>query len=193
MFMSEIMEIGGVALGAMYVILSLWGALVYVLTGVSEQALAKRRGIPNGWLAWLPFGNVWLLGRLSDHYQMTVARRHTKRASTLLTLTILTVIFAVLSGMCLGTSGAYLSGHQLEPGSLIVMILGFMLLFAALALGLAQSITGLVAAHGVYRSSRPAAAACFVVLSIFFPFLKPFFLLSCRNRDDGLHTHVKFL
>ena len=183
--MKEILEIGGAALGALYVIACAWGLVAYILNAVSQQTLAKRRGIRGSWLAWVPFGNVWLLGRLADHYQQFKAGRKTKRAASLLTLTLLTVVFAVLSGSCLGFSGAYLAGHRPEAGSVAVMVLGILLLIAAIVLAIVLKITGLVACHSVFRSSKPASAAAFVVLCVFFPFLKPFFLMSCRKHDAG--------
>ena len=183
--MKEILEIGGAALGALYAIACAWGLVAYILNAVSQQTLAKRRRLSGSWLAWVPFGNVWLLGRLADHYQLAMAGRKTKRAASLLTLTILVVVFAVLSGICLGFSGAYLAGHQPEAGSVAVMVLGILLLIAAMALAVALKITDLVACHSVFRSCKPGSAAAYVVLCVFFPFLKPLFLMSCRKYDEG--------
>lgn len=179
--MNQILEIAGV----LYGIAALWGMITYVLQAVSLQLLAKRRNIRGSWLAWLPFGNVWLLGTIGDRFQLAKTGCRTKRAASLLTLTILTVAFALISGICLGATGAYLSGHSLEAGSALVMALGTLFLIAAMAVAIALRITDLVACHTLYRSCKPDAAAAFVVLSIFFFFLKPFFLLASCRHDEG--------
>lgn len=179
--MNQIMEIAGV----LYGIVALWGVVTYILQAISLQSLAKRRNVQGSWLAWMPFGNVWLLGAIGDRYQLAKAGRRTKRAASLLTLTILAVVFAVISGICLGVSGAYLSGHSLEPGSALVMVLGVLFLIATVAVAIVLKITDLVACHTLYRSCKADAAAAFVVLSIFFFFLKPFFLLASCRHDEG--------
>ena len=188
--MSDIMAIGGSAFGAVYGVLCVWSALLYVLSSLGKYTIARRRKIPCSWLAWLPLGNIWVLGKIADHYQLVAAGRRTRRAVTLLILTILIVILAFLAGICLGVSGSYLSAHQLEPGSLLVLICGIFLFAGSLALCVAQKIVGHVSYHSLYRSCKPSAATGFVVLGIFFPFLIPFFLMACRKHDEGLISAV---
>ena len=51
----------------------------YVLNAVGMYRIAKRRGIHNAWLSWVPVANVWLLGSISDHFQYVVMQLSTKR------------------------------------------------------------------------------------------------------------------
>lgn len=41
----------------------------YVLGALGFYSIASRRGIEHAWLAWVPIGNLWLLGCISDQYQ----------------------------------------------------------------------------------------------------------------------------
>lgn len=43
-----------------------FGILVYVLQSLGFYTMAKNRNIPNPWLAWIPYGNLYLLGELID-------------------------------------------------------------------------------------------------------------------------------
>ncbi len=71
---------------------------IYVFTALALYAIAKRRGIHNPWLAWIPFANTWLLGCISDQYR-ALAKGETKyRRRWLLITEILT---SVLSGFVL--------------------------------------------------------------------------------------------
>lgn len=36
----------------------------YIFTSISIFTLAKNAGTKNAWLAWIPFGNYWILGEL---------------------------------------------------------------------------------------------------------------------------------
>lgn len=69
---------------------------VYVFTALALYTMAKRRGIKNPWLAWIPFANAWLLGCVSDQYR-AVARGETKyRRRVLLWTEIMTSVTAAL-------------------------------------------------------------------------------------------------
>lgn len=57
----------------------------YVLTALGMYTMAKRRGINKPWLAWVPFGNLWLLGCISDQYRHVAKGQVTRRRRSLLT------------------------------------------------------------------------------------------------------------
>ena len=38
----------------------------YILSAAGMYAIAKRRGINNAWLAWIPVASGWILGSISD-------------------------------------------------------------------------------------------------------------------------------
>lgn len=44
----------------------------YILLSLGLSALAKRRAIDRPWLAWIPVGNLWILGCLADQYSTVV-------------------------------------------------------------------------------------------------------------------------
>lgn len=45
---------------------------IYVLEALGIYTIAKRRGIHNPWLAWIPVAQYWILGSISDQYQYVV-------------------------------------------------------------------------------------------------------------------------
>ena len=45
---------------------------IYVFIAISLYSMASRRGIRHAWLAWVPIGNNWILGSLSDQYRYLV-------------------------------------------------------------------------------------------------------------------------
>ena len=167
------------------VVLWCWGMLEYILTAVSDYRLAKRRGICGAWLAWVPLLRVWHHGRLADQYQQVMAGRRTKRAATMLTLTILGLSILGVAAMILSSVGEYLSHSSLEPGSLLGLILGILLTIAGCGLYLARKIVGYVVDYNIYHSCKPDSAKTFVVTSIFFSFLKPFYRIGCSGSDEG--------
>ncbi len=54
----------------------------YVLGALGLYTIAKRRGINNPWLAWVPVADMWVLGCISDQYRHIVKNQvKTKRKS----------------------------------------------------------------------------------------------------------------
>ena len=68
------------------------GAMVvaaYIFMSLGLFAIAKNRRIQNPWLAWIPVGNLWLLGCISDQYRYVALGQKQNRRKRLLLLSIL--------------------------------------------------------------------------------------------------------
>lgn len=185
-------------LNAVNILISTIGYLVplatYVLVAYSLFRIAKRRGIRNPWMAFVPVVQLWLLGSISDDYQMKVHGAEKKRRKILLGLQIakaalavvlvimiLVAVFAILSagytyyddiGDWIGVIGSI--------GGLILLVLG------VAGVSLAVTILRYMALYDVYRSCEPANAVLFVVLNIFIAITQPILLFVCRNKDEGM-------
>jgi len=42
------------------------GLVLYILGGIGQMKMAEKLGVPNGWLAFIPVANIWLLGKMAD-------------------------------------------------------------------------------------------------------------------------------
>lgn len=50
--------------------------VLYVFTGLSLSELAKKNEVENAWLAWLPVGNMYLLGKIGFEIYAPVEKRN---------------------------------------------------------------------------------------------------------------------
>jgi len=98
---------------------------VYLLQSFAVMQMAKKRSIENPWLAFVPFANSWMIGR--------VAERPGKRshATLLVTLQIAAAVLAIPYLVF-----AFLLGFSVAEGSsfvlwLVLLIVTFLLFFAA--------------------------------------------------------------
>jgi hypothetical protein len=73
----------------------------YVLTSMALYSMAKRRGINNCWLSWVPMLNVWILGSLSDQYRYVVKGQYRSKRKVLIILEIIAAVLAVAM-LCMG-------------------------------------------------------------------------------------------
>lgn len=173
---------------------TLFSIAVYVLTAISLYVIAKRRGLHNAWLAWIPVGSNWLIGSISDQYRY-VARGQNKAkrkwllglnlASAVLTIVILCMGVSVIGNAIVNAMNFYDEDAFLRSilGSAISM---FALLVPLLAVAAAAKILGYMAFYDIYKSLDPANCVLYLVLSILFPFTQPFFLIFNRNKDLGM-------
>ena len=59
------MVVAGIVLMILALVL-VAGLILAVLSALALYTIAKRREIANPWLAWIPLGQAWILGSISD-------------------------------------------------------------------------------------------------------------------------------
>ena len=179
----------GIFVGVFVLIMLLTFALAivsYVLSAVSMYRIAKRRGIHNAWLAWIPIGSSWLLGSISDQYQYVVKRKVTSRRKLLLILGIVSLfVNAIYCILQVSTTLAFSAnaGMSNEVGMVAVSMLVWLLYVVLAVVYMAFTY---VAYYDLFRSCKPANAVLFLVLGIVFSVTLPFFLIACSNKDEGM-------
>ena len=179
----------GIFVGVFVLIMLLAFALAivsYVLGSVSMYRIAKRRGIHNAWLAWIPLANCWLLGSISDHYQYVAKQKVTKRRRTLLILEIALVvayIAFIVSMFATLFSLDYAPTDEQGLGMILFMFLG-MAILAGVAI--AAMVFVYLTYFDLFRSCRPQNEVLFLILGIFVPITLPFFVFACSAYDYGM-------
>ena len=164
----------------------------YVLTSMAIYTVAKRRGLNNPWLAWVPVINWWLLGSLSDQYQYVVKGKNTSRRKWLLVLNILKnllvagfFVYAIaIVGSALKNGPFGMFGGAADLIAPVLTLLSFALPFVSVVIALC--IIRYIALYDVYRSLDPSNAVLYLVLSILFSPTEPFFLFFNREKDLGM-------
>ena len=166
----------------------------YVLQSLGFYTIAKRRGIKNPWLSWLPVGNLWILGCISDQYQYVAKGKVKNKRKTLLILNILMyvaalamlIIAVVMIGM--GISESLQPNEALtDIGSKVSILIALPIAWIAVA-GSAVAITVItyIALYDLYHSCDPANGVLYLLLSIFVSFTMPIFVFLCRNKELGM-------
>lgn len=173
-------------IGIIGLVIALFAIVGYVLQSLGLYTIAKRRGIANPWLAWLPWvGYYWIAGSIADQYQYVVNGAVKNRRMILLVLSVAMVLVSSLAGS-VAVGGLYLGvGKNLEHlAALGAMGSVFELVYSALEL--ATFVFWHIALYDLYTSCKPKNNVLFLVLGIFFGFLVPFFIFACRNKEEGM-------
>lgn len=173
-------------------------AVAYVFQSLSFYSIAKRRGINRPWLSWIPVGNMWILGCISDQYRYVAKGQVKNKRKALLTLNIIFyviyfsffAVYAVFMVMALSMAG----GGPISSGSLgdeeaTMLILALILLVVSLVMlgiAIAMSILTYMALYDLFMSCDPDNGVLYLVLSILLGVAQPICLFICRKKDGGM-------
>lgn len=171
-----------ILLGVLAVVL-LVSVIFWIISSLSLQSIARRRGIRNAWLAWVPIGNQWILGSIADQYQHLIQGKITSRRKILLWLGLANFVVSVIGGILSGVIGAT---AQTEEQMMVFSVVNLVSSLGGMALGITVLVFYHMSNYDLYRSCNPKNAVTFLVLGIIFPVAQPFFYLSCRKKDLGM-------
>ena len=185
--MAFLEEFGGAMIGiviAVSLLAMVWGIAMYVLTAVGFHTVAKRRGIPNPWLAWIPIADAWLLGSISDQFQYVTRGKVTNRRKILLGLSIGSLCFGLVVYIVALITTVLGAGSGETFG--IVMVLSLVTGLINVVLSITNLVFTQIALYDFYTSAYPENNVLFLVLGIVFAFLRPFFVFFNRKLDRGM-------
>lgn len=170
--------------GTAGVIVFAFGVVSYILESLGAYTIAKRRGIHNSWLAWIPVGRAWLLGAISDQYQRVVKGNDTDRRKLLLWLNVSIVALPAVVGLInlvtflAAPSGGFLYGT--------VLAIAFLASMAVTVMRIVAVVFRYIALYDLYQSSQPGNAILYLLFSILLNVTLPFFVFACRDSDEGM-------
>lgn len=163
--------------------------LLYVFRAVSLYKIARRRGISNAWLAWVPVCNDWTLGSVADQYQYVVKGRVKNRRLPLFLLSVVLLSLRIVS-FALGVS-ALTNVLRFVFGGVGYPSVGPWVLLSAMSMAEIGVTIAYLLIYGfvlydVYTSCTGSHNVLFLMFSLIFRVLEPVFFFVCRNKEEGM-------
>ena len=157
----------------------------YVLHSLGLYTVADRRGIRNSWLAWIPVGNLWMLGSISDQFQYVAKGKIKNRRKVMLGLGIAMIaVYAVwFVIMIIGMISAAADPNGMTTASILPMVLGAVALFAV---AIVLTVFQYLSYYDLFASCNKDHATLYLVLSIIVPITLPIFVFISRKKDLGM-------
>ena len=173
-----------------------FSVVAYILQGKAMFAVAQRRGIEKPWLAWVPVGNAWMLGCISDQYRYVKLGQVKNKRKLLMGLGIAVVVATLAASAVLIVLAAQgidvLSGDfgaftESTAESYAVSMLGVLAVcFVLVAVCVTYAVVYYMALWDYFQSCEPARLKLYFLLSVLVNYPQPFFMLMCRNKDFGM-------
>lgn len=182
-FMNEFgYAIIGVALGILLIVMAI-GLVTYIFQSVGLYSIAKRRGIHNAWLAWLPVGNCWIAGSIADQYQYVTKGKVKNKRKILLGLSLGSFAVGLVANVI---SGIVMIASDMEGAMAVSSMTGVFTSVLNMGVSVALFVFWQMALYDLYSSCNPDNNVLFLVLGIIFSITIPFFIFFNRRKDDGM-------
>ena len=160
------------------VIVAAIGGTAYVLRSLGLYRLAKNRGFDNAWLAWIPVGDVYIMGKLAElspYVQRKIPKLHI----------IMPIIYGAYLILCFVPSAIMIAGPAIFGSSgLGFMSVAAIGVFALLMIFMLVIVAALVFVYyHLFKVYDPNNAVLYTVLSALS--LSFIFLFIIRNREPA--------
>ena len=177
-----------------------YGAYAYIGMGLGGFRMARKAGMNNPWMFWIPVANVYAMGHLADTQASLCEGKNTTYRKKLLVWTIVYAAAAVLwaiaftvfmavaaaNGM-VDVNGGSVTVQGFDPTVLIGPALFFLTtLLVSLVLYIIYLVVYYKALYRICKLYAPSGAAGLLVLSIFVNIAIPAIFLVLSGREPAL-------
>ena len=176
-------------MAAYMLIMSVFTLVSYIFQCLGMYTIARRRGIHNPWLAWIPVGVNWILGSISDQYRYVARGQVKNRRKVLLGLNLVLlaldfasiVLLAVFSAGIVRDAGGMAAGEGSLPIAVAMLLISLVVLVIAVIVFVFQYMS----LYDLFVSCNPEHGVLFLVLSMLFP-IGAYLIFAMRNKDLGM-------
>ena len=181
-----------------YLLMLAFAVLSYVFQSLGMYTIAKRRGIHNPWLAWVPVGSSWLLGSISDQYHYVAKGEERSKRKVLLGLQIAFIALYIAFVACwiwafgnlfmeaFASGGEQISDTQVLEQMMAPIMAMYAVCMVISVLSIVLMVFQYIALYDLYTSCNPENNVLFLVLSIVLGVVQPFLIFAVRNKDLGM-------
>lgn len=158
---------------------------LYVLNAVPLYSIASRRQLKHAWLAWVPIGSAYVLGLISDDYQLLALGNEKNRRIWLPLFQGLTVAMFVTVWVLV-----FAELLREEPTNTLIVIL---VILGTVAAAIVGAVIKWIATYDLFRSCEPKNAGLYLALSIGVRYVLPMaaiireiLMLVVSGKDMGI-------
>ena len=177
-----------------------YGAYAYIGMGLGGFRMARKIGMTNPWMFWIPMANVYAMGNLADQQTALCEGRSTAFRKKMLAWNIVIICAAVLwviafavfmiaaaaNGM-LDANGDLVTLDGFDPDALIGPALFFLFSFLAfLVLSVIYLVVYYKVLYRIFKLYAPDGAVGLLLLSIFVNIAVPAIFLILSGKEPAL-------
>ncbi len=162
------------------------GLADYIIGSLSMMRIARKRGVSNSWLAWIPIASEWVFGSVVDDFDSEKGSKRKFRV-ILLTLALVVLALAVLMMIVIIAQAIMLSFGNTILTDEDEIVLGISLYTAILPLAFVSSayeVLYIICLHKLHENIYPEKSVKYTVISFLVPLGRSICLLKNANRCE---------
>lgn len=173
-----------------YLFVFAFSIATYLLQAFGIYKMAKNMGFENPWLAFIPFANIYMFGKVAETYIKSDGRPSAKFSKILLILQIILVVLLIslivimVALLLFDGIGTYYISSDFQAltysAMMIPLILGILAIFGV---AITYNIVFYIALWRIFALYNYKNATLFLVLTLFVGVLTPIFLFILRNKE----------
>lgn len=162
------------------------GVVAYVMKSLGLHKMAAGRQIEYAWLAWVPMGSDWIIGKIAEEYdeQRGVER---KWSSIMLTLSVIcligVVILCTICFLAVSVVEMKYGNAELPDSAAVWVVIGIyipVILWAILLM--AYSVCYAICLYKIFESAVPEESLKYWLLSVILPYAEGICLFICKDK-----------
>ena len=171
--------------------------VAYIFTAISLFSIAKRRGIHHAWMSWIPVGNIWVLGAISDHFRFVTKGQNKAKRKVLLALAIVNLILGFIVLLVCGVVIVRVASMLIDESNFvdytelgIQLVITLCLATPMLIVAAVSGVIQYIAMFDIFASADPKNRWLYMILSLMSPYALPLILFFNRKRDEGMPPRI---
>lgn len=182
----------GIALLLLFLYLAIIGVAIanYVVSALGLQKLAAKFQLDKAWLAWIPIGNEWLLGKIVEKEE---ENKTVRKPWSMIMLVLASVFiggmfvfyvvyfFFVFSLISVSNAGSSLIGMMI-----IVMIIFLAVVVVWALASVAYTVCLYICMYKNFEALVPEKSLNYMLLSVLVPLAKGLLLLKCAKNMGNM-------
>lgn len=165
---------------------------LFILREFGIFNISKRMELKNPWICFIPVADTYALGRIAEKYQRADQKKPTNFKMLLpimntigyvLAVIFISLLFSAISSVLDSAKLAIEADKEMTMADFKVLIPVFIVYLFALTSFIVFKVLYFISLWRVYAIFNKAMATRYIILSVLFSFLIPFFLFALRNDD----------
>ena len=189
------MEILALIMGLLLIVLyfALMGLAIasYIMQSLALYTISREQGNDKAWLAWLPVGSDWVLGKIADAIDHEEGKnRNWSKVLFVLSLIVLAGVFVFFAfyGVMLGSiflmsdmAGGAVLPEGMYGGMLALFCVVYIVVIIMALASTALMICQYIGFYRIFERFAPKKAVKYLLVSILVPLGLQVCLMKCKN------------
>ncbi len=174
-------------LAVLYLAIFALGLTEYIISSIAFFRIARKRGVSNPWLAWIPIAKTWIFGSIVDNFESEKGSKRKFRV-ILLTLSLVISALAILAVIVLVVYSVIIafSSNSIPTGDedIAFLISYFVVVLPLSFIAMAYYAVDIICLYKIHENIYSEKSVKYVIVSFLVPLGRSICLFKNSKRCE---------